>query len=493
MSKFDLGELLKNAVPETDTGREQIEYIDIDLIDSDDRNFYQLSDLESLAANIETVGLQQPLRVRTSDTDPMRVKIISGHRRDAALRKLVSDGNEKFRQVPCIREQATGSAALQELKLIFANSDTRKISSADLSKQAERVEQLLYQLKEEGMEFPGRMRDHVAEACKVSKTKLANLKVIRENLIPELKKAWEKDVVKEDAALKLARLPEDRQRKIMEANKAQNGGQIRWLYSNDVDRRAEHMAALDKLKCPKNGTACTNRENKWSYLAKQQSYYYGSCHKQCCAKCDLLATCKYVCPLLSKQVQAAKAKRREESAAAKAAKEEKERPDLELLQSFWRRFKEAREKAGCSIESLFGPECWDKKYGNPKSFAELEGGKITATSDAPFGPFHFYLEEAKNLIRLADFLGCSLDYLFCRTDEPDPAQIKMDVPEEGKPVWRTDPPGDRQRVLAKFDLGEGLRPTLVTVYYRDGTYYIDKKMTMDYDLPCMGWIPIPED
>lgn len=493
MSKFDLGELLKNAVPETDTGREQIEYIDIDLIDSDDRNFYQLSDLESLAANIETVGLQQPLRVRTSDTDPMRVKIISGHRRDAALRKLVSDGNEKFRQVPCIREQATGSAALQELKLIFANSDTRKISSADLSKQAERVEQLLYQLKEEGMEFPGRMRDHVAEACKVSKTKLANLKVIRENLIPELKKAWEKDVVKEDAALKLARLPEDRQRKIMEANKAQNGGQIRWLYSNDVDRRAEHMAALDKLKCPQNGAACTNRENKWSYLAKQQSYYYGSCHKQCCAKCDLLATCKYVCPLLSKQVQAAKDKRREENAAAKAAKEEKERPDLELLQSFWRRFKEAREKAGCSIESLFGPECWDKKYGNSKSFAELEGGKITATSNAPFGPYNFYLGDAKDLLRLADFLGCSLDYLLCRTDEPDPAQVKMDVPEADKPVWRTDPPGDRQRVLAKFGLGEGLRPMLETVYYRDGTYYMDRKMTMDYDLPCLGWIPIPED
>lgn len=493
MSKFDLGELLKNAVPETDTGREQIEYIDIDLIDSDDRNFYQLSDLESLAANIETVGLQQPLRVRTSDTDPMRVKIISGHRRDAALRKLVSDGNQKFRQVPCIREQTTGSAALQELKLIFANSDTRKISSADLSKQAERVEQLLYQLKEEGMEFPGRMRDHVAEACKVSKTKLANLKVIRENLIPELKKAWEKDVVKEDAALKLARLPEDRQRKIMEANKAQNGGQIRWLYSSDVDRRAEHLAALDKLKCPQSGTACTNRENKWSYLAKQQSYYYGSCHKQCCAKCDLLATCKYVCPLLSKQVQAAKAKRMEENAAEKAAKEEKERPDLELLQSFWRRFKEAREKAGCSIESLFGPECWDKKYGSVKEFKEREDGKLTVTTSTPFGPFNFFLNDAKGLIRLADFLGCSLDYLFCRTDEPDPAQVKMDVPEADKSVWRTDPPGDRQRVLAKFDLGEGLRPMLETVYYRDGTYYMDRKMTMDYDLPCLGWIPIPED
>lgn len=496
MSKFDLGELLKNAVPETDTGREQIEYIDIDLIDSDDRNFYQLSDLESLAANIETVGLQQPLRVRTSDIDPMRVKIISGHRRDAALRKLVSDGNQKFRQVPCIREQATGSAALQELKLIFANSDTRKISSADLSKQAERVEQLLYQLKEEGMEFPGRMRDHVAEACKVSKTKLANLKVIREKLIPEAKNAWEKNDFSEDTALTLARLPEDVQRKVCEAyreyrKKSYGIASLKYFSAGEAKGMADRLGAMSKLKCPEGGE-CSNRDNKWQ-TDVGRPYYYGSCHKQCCAKCYKLVSCKYACPKLSEQIKRLKADRKAEQAREKALKEEKERPDLELLQSFWRRFKEAREKAGCSIESLFGPECWDKKYGNPKSFAEMEGGKITATSDAPFGPFHFYLEEAKNLIRLADFLGCSLDYLFCRTDEPDPAQIKMDVPEEVNPVWRTDPPGDRQRVLAKFDLGEGLRPMLETVYYRDGTYYIDRKMTMDYDLPCLGWIPIPED
>lgn len=38
------------------------------------------------------------------------------------------------------------------------------------------------ELKEEGVEFPGRMRDHVAEACKVSKSKIARLKVIREGL-----------------------------------------------------------------------------------------------------------------------------------------------------------------------------------------------------------------------------------------------------------------------------------------------------------------------
>ena len=64
---FDLAAVL-GSVSNLDTGattdREQIEYIDIDLIDADDRNFYELPGIEDLAANIQLVGLQQPLRVR---------------------------------------------------------------------------------------------------------------------------------------------------------------------------------------------------------------------------------------------------------------------------------------------------------------------------------------------------------------------------------------------------------------------------------------------
>ena len=54
--KFELGSYLKGIVPESDTTEEQIEYIDIGLIDGDENNFYALSDVEALTANIETVG-----------------------------------------------------------------------------------------------------------------------------------------------------------------------------------------------------------------------------------------------------------------------------------------------------------------------------------------------------------------------------------------------------------------------------------------------------
>ncbi len=319
MSTFDLGELLKGAVPESGTTEEQIEYIDIGLIDGDENNFYALSDVEALAANIETVGLQQPLRVRTSEADPLRVKIISGHRRRTALEKLVQDGNDKFRRVPVIREQVSGSAALQKLKLIFANSDTRKISSADLAKQVKEVEDCLVQLREEGFDFPGRMRDHVAEACKVSKTKLANLKVIREKLIPEAKKAWEKGHLSEDPALTLARLPEDEQQLIVDVNKARNNGNVKYLYTSTIELQKTAMDSIGKISCNLNGGKCANFMGKWQHVTGKQ-YYYGDCQKRCCALCSELASCRHACPGLASEIRAAKEQKKDGQCQGKRRK-----------------------------------------------------------------------------------------------------------------------------------------------------------------------------
>ena len=81
--------------------------------------------------------------------------------------------------MPCLVVAGRGVPGAPELRLILANSSTRVLSPAEVSKQAQRVETLLYQLKEQGYAFPGRMRDQVAAACKVSAPKLARLKVIR--------------------------------------------------------------------------------------------------------------------------------------------------------------------------------------------------------------------------------------------------------------------------------------------------------------------------
>lgn len=199
---FSLAEAMRDTIGSASTtnmgvsnldtgGREQIEYIPRTALVADDKNFYSLDGIDELAASIELIGVQQPLRVRPIEGENGLYRIVSGHRRRAALDKLALDGNRDFESVPCIVERDNVSPAMQELRLIYANSDTRRMKDADLAKQAERVTELLYQLKEEGVEFPGRMRDHVAEACKTSKTKLATLQAARKHLIPLLREMWE--------------------------------------------------------------------------------------------------------------------------------------------------------------------------------------------------------------------------------------------------------------------------------------------------------------
>lgn len=97
-----LGEQLAGVADLNTSGPEQIEYIDIGLLDGDERNFYQLTDIDELADNIQMCGLQQPIRVRAGEGG--RFTIVSGHRRRAALAQLVEKGLGQFRRVPCIRE-----------------------------------------------------------------------------------------------------------------------------------------------------------------------------------------------------------------------------------------------------------------------------------------------------------------------------------------------------------------------------------------------------
>ena len=418
---FDLSAMLKDVSNlDTSGNRDQIEYIDIALIDQDPNNFYQLSKVDELAANIELLGLQQPIRVRDNPDQPGRVIIVSGHRRRAALQLLVDEGKEQFREVPCIRERESGSAALQELKLIYANADTRTMTSADISKQVERVEALLYQLKEEGMEFPGRMRDHVAEACKVSQSKLARLKVIREKLAPEWKSLYEDGELNESTAYALAKIPAAHQSYVFEGVKGKNQT-VGQLYQGQVENYEKKLAAVDQLICKRGARKdfpCSNLENKRRKIVAESSWYDASACSKCCDKCDQLAKCKYACPMLADKVrklrESAKAQRQQE----KLAKEERERPVIEQITQLWQRFGEARAAADLSVKAYHKAINMYHCNADDQEYPERESGKgIGLNTRLPYG-YTMSIEAIQRLIGAADALGCSLDYLFGRTDDP---------------------------------------------------------------------------
>ena len=442
MAEFNLADVLRDVSAQDlgQEGREKLVYLDIDLLDPDPRNFYKLSGIEELAANIELLGQQQPARVRVHPDNPERYMIVSGHRRHAAHKLLASEGKERFQQMACIVEEPAGSAALQELRLIYANSDTRSMTHREISEQAERVEALLYQLKEEGMEFPGRMRDHVAEACKVSKSKLARLKVIRENLIPELDELNKQDKLPESVAYVLAKMePEDQKdvyRKIF----------TKACYAVTESRVIEYgkfSKDLRQRRCAINkGSCCTNRDamaNKW---VNENSWTYHNCeHVTCCSECSELGSCKSACPMLGDKIKKIKADKREARRQEKAAQEAKEYPDKVMIRELWYRFGYARQRARMSVKQVC--EAGSQFYypDLKKRYEEHENDDVAVTVNEML-PYKFMnLDAIKSFVALADALGVSLDYLFRRTDDPKgmPTQIwhdpeSGDLPKEGQDV-----------------------------------------------------------
>lgn len=498
---FDLASILGD-VSKLDTGlqsdgREQIEYIDLSLIDPDPNNFYAMTDIEELAANIELLGLQQPLRVRPNPDKPGRLIIVSGHRRRAALELLVGEGKKQFSQAPCIRETGDQSAALQELRLIYANSDTRKLTSAELSKQAERVEALLYQLKEEGMDFPGRMRDHVAEACKVSKSKLARLKVIREKLDKPFYQLYGKGTIAESVAYALAQQPVEIQRAVHDYKCTGKNG-AKYLREWEVDSVAGNYKKITEQACKFGGT-CSHGA---ALLGKiyDGSYSYKPCeHVKCCSKCDKLASCKSACPKLKDKIQKLKADKKAAAQQEKLAKEEKERPDIEQIARLWVRFGEARAAAGKSVKQII--EAADMYYSksDDEKYKGLEsgGGKVTTSTGLPYS-YGFSLTDARRLIAIADCLDCSLDYLFCRTDGKRSKTSEADTPAPVTAIsWHTGIPPKYGDYIVKIMLNGDLNKTRKEVLYynrRENVWEFDTGEPLDQNRArVVSWIQLPEE
>lgn len=480
---FNLADVLSD-VSKLDTisqdNREQIEYISIDLIEADTANFYELSEIDALAENIELVGLLDPLRVRQHPEDESRVIIVSGHRRHAALRKLVDEGREDLYDVPCILEKSTGSAALQELRLIYANSDTRKMTSADINKQAERIERLLYQLKEEGYEFPGRMRDHVAECCKVSKTKLARLKMIRDKLHENWQPAYQEGKLSESVAYALSQLPSEDQLTIWSVV-TETGKDFRTIYEwqlKEIVNRFKRIAEFaEKSKCV---TGCQNLGQKRMKAVQLNIYSAFYCDK-CCGKCPDLAKCKYSCPGCAEQKAQLKADAKAQKQQEKAAEEERQRPLIQQVENLWTRFGTARRDAKKSVEDVYKVlnryhSSYDDQLYNKREQC-LE--PITPSIGLPYGN-DVELRHINNLIKVADLLGVSLDYLLCRTPNPvmndvDPAPAVVSTETIFPATWypsSVEPPIGKDIIVVANDgfaedthyTGSGLGAHAVTAW-----------------------------
>ena len=352
--------------------------------------------------------------------------------------------------------------------------------------KAERVEALLYQLKEEGVEFPGRMRDHVAEACKVSKSKLSRLKVIRDKLAPDIYAGYyEKGLIKEDPAYELARLPVDVQHSIVDRATRADRRDIRYLGADKIKDQGKDIQRFSKMVCRcEQGGTCINVPNLTDKLYSNGWRGYTHCGSGCCYDCDELATCSKCCSRMAAVKAQRKAEHKEAKAKTAAIQAERDKPVIDTLRLMWSRMGEACKRAGVDYNEV----CDEADiYGvlHPKAADALldGGGKLTADTRPPFG-YEVGCVAIAHLVKLADLLGCSLDYLFGR-----------DVPYSGtaaaEPKWQTgEPPEDGEYVVRAESPDDEAEYTDIAVYENGSWCGYDPAGAV---YKVVGWWPMPQD
>lgn len=480
---FDLAAVL-GGVSDLNT-EEQIVRLPIDLIDPDPENFYSLEGLDELAGNIELMGLLDPIRVRPNGE---RYTVVSGHRRRAAILLIRDGGSRQFEGgVPCIVEYGEASEAMRKLRLIYANANTRQLTSAERSRQAEEVTRLLYELQAQGVEFPGRMRDHVAQACGVAKSKIARLHAIRENLAAPLLAYYDEGLMVEDVAYQLSRFPEEIQLAL--SDKLADGKKRKMPIGSTVDAVWRNLDELQKpMSCRAHagGPDCHAVTDKIvSSLCRPYSWQICDPGK-CCLDCwHAKEGCSGACreardrAKLDKAVEEEKEKQREtEAEIAQRVLKKRIRERAEALLPY-------AEKAGLDDKARISTDYRSATVGQLRQWAAGE-----------FGETHFYGDEcvrpgqSKDAIDMARKLGCSLELaLGVRewTAAPKAAATA--------PAWRDGTPEQPGWYAVKvgFFSTEVAQPR---VFWWTGEEWMrdrEKNLPIDRAFKVKGWLALPKE
>ena len=220
----NLESLLSEVVEQAQS--EQIVYIDIDELELNPKNFYGLRDIDTLAGLIAVSHLIEPLTViKNSETDKYR--IISGHRRYSAVKKLLEEGVYTERKLPCIVkkyvkvkiEQENGETiefdeeSVEMLNLIAANRGQREERTLEEKlqeiKYLEKFAKAIYHQKRRGSR--GRFRNFFAEeVLNISAAQLKRMNMLSK-LTDKVKAALDEKKISESVGLELSGLTEAEQ------------------------------------------------------------------------------------------------------------------------------------------------------------------------------------------------------------------------------------------------------------------------------------------
>ena len=209
---------------------DKIIYIDIDEIESNPKNFYGLRNIDELAGLIAVSHLIEPLTV-IKETNG-KYKLISGHRRRAAVQKLLEEGIYTERKLPCIVktreklsiEQEDGETiefdeeAVEMLNLIASNRGQREERTIDEKiqevKYLEGFAKAIYNQKSSRKR--GRFLNFFAEEIlNISQTQLWRINAL-EKLTENVRQAVDDKKISETAAVEMSNMSEEKQEEYLE-------------------------------------------------------------------------------------------------------------------------------------------------------------------------------------------------------------------------------------------------------------------------------------
>lgn len=431
---FNLAEAagLGRIVSKMDTG--EIRQIPLHEIGQNEKNFFEVEDVQDLMEAIQVHGVLQPLVVVEAGE---HFRLLSGHRRLKALQQLheADKQDPRWRVAPCVVLPPM-SEAMEQMVLIQTNTTARQLSYVEKMESAVRLKKILVKLKAEGVKLPGKLRDIQAEQLEISRTELARMEVIQKNLISPFVDLLKKNTINASAAYELARLDAGEQTILLE----RYGEHGITPCAADVQAYREKKA-LDWLRsdCPGEALGYNDhqlRENgqpiecrNWHNIRDHKAKGHPELCPGCCYECEK-GTCKERCDQakVKKRQELFEAEKRAMENPEPASPQTQEKPVKDQsfaslpLSKFPQRLKEAMKIRQVSISGLSinlsetmreYPQIGlsgDNDDGNHDEICELlniEDMDDFDFSCAFYTGFVFILAEA---------LGVSIDWLLGRTE-----------------------------------------------------------------------------
>lgn len=214
-------------------------------------NFYPQEDIEQKAGEILAIGLLENLVVKYEPKEAAgEYKLISGERRWRALHLLVERGHKEFEFATC---NITAPTTTQEEKvaLIIANSHRSKDIDTMIHEEQE-LKATLEDMKANGIELKGynlqsgRLRDTIAEMLNISKTKVAQIEAVNNNLIPEFREEMRKNRLTFSAAYELSGMSSDEQREALGV--LVDTGELSYQTIKDMKEKKAAQAAGEQVE-----------------------------------------------------------------------------------------------------------------------------------------------------------------------------------------------------------------------------------------------------